>query len=147
MFSNVTIKARLIGVLAVLSILLLIIGAQGLMGMRAGNTSLGSVYANRLIPTGQIAQINLLMLENVRQLHLASMHDPRLPESKLHDHPITVHLDVVENNIGTIGGIWKEYTATTLTPEAFSSGVAVSRSIHGSDRDSSSTCPHKPAQE
>jgi len=117
MFSNVTVKARLIGVLAVLSILLLIIGAQGLMGMRAGNTSLGSVYANRLIPTGQIAQINLLMLENVRQLHLASMHDPRLPESKLHDHPITVHLDVVENNIGTIGGIWKEYTATTLTPE------------------------------
>ena len=117
MFSNVTIKARLIGVLAVLSILLLIIGVQGVLGMRAGNTSLGSVYNDRPIPTGQIAQINLLMLENMRQLHLATMHDPRLPESKLHDHPISIHIDVVKKNIDTIGEIWKAYTATTLTPE------------------------------
>ena len=117
MFNHVTIKARLIGVLAVLSILLLIIGAQGLMGMRAGNTSLGSVYKDRLIPTGQLAQINLLMLENMRQLHLSTMHDPRLPESKLHDHPISIHIDVVKKNIDTIGEIWKTYMATTLTPE------------------------------
>ncbi|MDZ4253383.1 MAG: methyl-accepting chemotaxis protein [Sulfuritalea sp.] len=117
MFSNVTIKARLISVLAVLSILLLIIGVQGVQGMRASNTSLGSVYADRLIPTGQIAQINLLMQENVRQLHLATMHDPRLPESKLHDHPVTLHTDVVEKNIEAISGIWKDYMATYLTPE------------------------------
>jgi len=117
MFSNITIKARLIGVLVVLSALLLIVGAQGLLGMRASNASLGSVYNDRLIPTGQIAEINLLMLENMRQLHLAAMHDPRLPESTLHDHPITAHLDVLKKNIDTIGELWKAYMATTLTPE------------------------------
>ncbi len=117
MFANVTIKARLIGVLTILSLLLLIIGVQGLLGMRTINTSLGSVYNDRLVPTGQIANINLMMLENVRQLHLASMHDPRLPESVLHDHPITMHTDTVEKNIEAIGVLWKEYMATYLTPE------------------------------
>ena len=117
MFSHLTIKARLIGVLALLSLLLVIIGAQGVLGMRASNAGLGSVYNDRLIPTGKLAEINVLMQENMRQLHLAAMHDPRLPESKLHDHPISKHLDVVKQNIETIGGIWKEYMATYLTPE------------------------------
>jgi len=117
MLSHLTIKARLIGVLAILSVLLLAIGVQGVLGMRASNVSLGSVYSDRLIPTGQLAQINLMMLENMRQLHLATMHDPRLPESKLHDHPINIHIDVVKKNIDTIGDIWKAYMATYLTPE------------------------------
>ncbi|MBI4986095.1 MAG: methyl-accepting chemotaxis protein [Rhodocyclales bacterium] len=112
-----TIKTRLIGVLVLLSALLLIIGIQGVVGMKNVNEGLGTVYNDRLIPTGQLAQINLLMQENMRQLHLASMHDPRLPESKLHDHPISMHLDLVKKNIETIGGIWKEYMATYLTPE------------------------------
>ncbi|MEW6166026.1 MAG: methyl-accepting chemotaxis protein [Pseudomonadota bacterium] len=117
MLDNLTIKARLIGVLSILCLLLLGIGVQGLMGMRGINASLGSVYNDRLIPTGQLAQINLLMQENMRQLHLAAMHDPRLPESVLHDHPITMHIDVVHKNIEKIGEIWKAYMATYLTPE------------------------------
>jgi len=117
MLSHLTIKARLIGVLSILCLLLLGIGIQGLMGMRAINVSLGSVYNDRLVPTGQLAEINLLMQENMRQLHLAAMHDPRLPESVLHDHPISMHFDVVHKNIEKISGIWKAYMSTYLTPE------------------------------
>ena len=117
MLSHLTIKARLIGVLSILCLLLLGIGIQGLMGMRAMNVSLGSVYNDRLVPSGQLAEINMLMQENMRQLHLAAMHDPRLPESVLHDHPISLHIDVVHKNIEKISGIWKAYMATYLTPE------------------------------
>ena len=53
MLSHLTIKARLIGVLSILCLLLLGIGIQGLMGMRAMNVSLGSVYNDRLVPSGQ----------------------------------------------------------------------------------------------
>jgi methyl-accepting chemotaxis protein len=45
------------------------------------------------------------------------MHDPRIEESKLHDHPITQHLDRVNRNIEAIANVWKEYMATYLTPE------------------------------
>ncbi len=117
MLNNMTIKTRLISILAILCLLLLGIGVQGLMGMRSINTSLGSVYNDRLVPSGQLAEINQLMQENMRQLHLAAMHDPRLPESALHNHPIAIHLDTVKKNIDTISEIWKAYMATTLTPE------------------------------
>ena len=75
MLDNVTIKARLIGVLSFLSLLLLVIGVQGLMTTRQSNEALATVYNDRLIPTGQLANINNYMQDNIRQLQLAGAHD------------------------------------------------------------------------
>ncbi|MEJ2592778.1 MAG: Tar ligand binding domain-containing protein, partial [Candidatus Thiodiazotropha sp.] len=116
MFEHLTIMSRLIGVLSLLSVLLVVIGVQGVLGMRATNAGLETVYNDRLVPTGQLAHINDMMQESMRQLHLSAMHDPRLPESKLHDHPITKHLDVVKKNIAEVNDIWKAYMSTYLTP-------------------------------
>ncbi len=117
MFANITIKTRLIGVLGLLSAMLLVIGLQGIFAMKRTNEGLATVYNDRLIPTGQLSSINQLMQESMRQLHLSSMHDPRIEESKLHDHPIAMHLDRVHQNMATIANTWKEYMATYLTPE------------------------------
>ncbi|MFP5384267.1 MAG: Tar ligand binding domain-containing protein, partial [Gammaproteobacteria bacterium] len=64
MFKNLTIKARLIFVLSFLSLLLLGIGYTGLFGISQTNDGLRSVYEDRLIPMGQIDQINALILHN-----------------------------------------------------------------------------------
>ncbi|BCB27558.1 chemotaxis protein [Sulfurimicrobium lacus] len=117
MFGNLSIKARLVFVISFLSALAIVIGLLGLRGMSQSNAGLKTVYEDRLVPSNQLGVINNLMAENVRQIHLASMHDPRLPESKLHDHPITMHTDKIKDNIQKIGAIWKEYMATYLTPE------------------------------
>ena len=117
MFKNLTIKTRLIFLVAFLSIVLAVIGFMGLRGMSHANDGLRSVYLDRAIPLGQIAEISDLMAENTRQLHLASMHDPRMEESKLHDHPISRHTDTVEKNIAEISKIWEAYAASYMTPE------------------------------
>ncbi|MBU1775725.1 MAG: Tar ligand binding domain-containing protein [Gammaproteobacteria bacterium] len=117
MFNNLTVRARLFSLIGMMSVLLIIIGFIGLQGMGGSNAGLRTVYLDRTVPLDQLAEMTDLMSENVRQLHLASMHDPRLPESKLHDHPITRHTDVVEKNIAEAERIWKEYMATYLTPE------------------------------
>jgi methyl-accepting chemotaxis protein len=117
MFKNLTIKSRLIYLIAFLSLLLIVIGVLGLRGMQQSNEGLRSVYQDRTIPLDQIAEISDLMSQNIRQLHLASMHDPRMEESKLHDHPIAMHTDKVEENIGKISVIWDAYMATYLTPD------------------------------
>ena len=117
MFKNLTIKARLIYLIAFLSIALAIVGFVGLRGMSHSNDGLRSVYLDRAIPLGQIAEISDLMAENVRQLHLAGMHDPRMEESKLHDHPIAIHTDKVEQNIAEITKVWGGYMESYLTPE------------------------------
>ncbi|MDD2914516.1 MAG: methyl-accepting chemotaxis protein [Gallionella sp.] len=117
MFKNLTIKARLIYLIAFLSVALAIVGFVGLRGMGQANDGLRTVYLDRTIPLDQIAEISDLMAENIRQLHLASMHDPRMEESKLHDHPIAMHTDKVEQNIAEITKVWGSYMETYLTPE------------------------------
>ncbi|SFX10372.1 methyl-accepting chemotaxis protein [Marinospirillum alkaliphilum] len=115
MLKKVTVKARLIFVIGFLSLLLVGIGFMGLNGMYNVDKRLQSVYEDRLIPSHQLAEIEYLMMQNIIQLQLAGMHDPRLEEHVLHDHPITLHTDQVRANIQKITEIWDAYMQTYLT--------------------------------
>ena len=117
MFDNLTIKLRLIFVISLLSVLLVVVGLLGLRGMGIANEGLRTVYEDRLVALGQLAEVNVLQSENQRQVHLMLMHDPRLPESKLHDHPLTFHTDKMAENTQKNNKSWDAYIATFLTPE------------------------------
>ena len=89
--------------------LVVTIGMVGLSGMNSANKGLETVYQDRLAASVKLGQINELMRDNIQHLHRAGNHDPRLEESKLHDHPITKHTDIIEKNIATIGTLWENY--------------------------------------
>lgn len=115
MIKNISIKVLLIFMIFFMSMLMAAIGYEGLSGMSDTGHHLKTVYEDRLIPSQQIAQINDLMRANIIQLNLAAMHDPRMEESVLHDHLITLHTQQVQNNLQTITDTWKAYRATFLT--------------------------------
>ncbi|MDP3688186.1 MAG: Tar ligand binding domain-containing protein, partial [Sulfurimicrobium sp.] len=54
MFSNLTIKTRLIFTIGFLSLLLIGIGSYGLYGMSVTNAGLKTVYEDRTIALGQL---------------------------------------------------------------------------------------------
>lgn len=66
MFKNLTIKARLIYLIAFLSVVLAVIGFLGLRGLGQSNDGLRSVYLDRTVPLGDLASIHAMMMENVR---------------------------------------------------------------------------------
>ncbi|QKQ28086.1 methyl-accepting chemotaxis protein [Candidatus Reidiella endopervernicosa] len=115
--NNMTIKVRLIFLVSVASILMVIIGAMGLNGMTSLETSMKSVYADRLIPTGQLSKIIGYMRDNRTQLFTALQHDSNNEFSTMHNHQVTMHTDIVTANIGKISTLWDAYMATYLTPE------------------------------
>jgi methyl-accepting chemotaxis protein len=117
MLKNLTIKSRLIFVISFLSVLAVVIGFLGLRGMSVANEGLRTVYEDRLVPAGQLGEVNILTAENLRQMHLMLMHDPRLPESKLHDHPLSFHSDKIADNSKKNNKLIEDYAATYLTPE------------------------------
>ncbi|MDO9069381.1 MAG: methyl-accepting chemotaxis protein, partial [Deltaproteobacteria bacterium] len=117
MFKDMTVKMKLIGVIGFLSVLLVVIGIIGLRGIGASNDKLMTIYQDRMVPAGQLAMINKLQAENQRQVHLMLMHDPRLPESKLHDHPQTFHTDRMAENTKNNNATWDAYVSTYMTPE------------------------------
>lgn len=115
MLKRLKIKSKLFIVISFMALLLLIIGMMGLSGMKDSNTALGDVYNDRLRPTLQLAEIQYLMQQNIIQLNLATMHDTRLEEHLLHDHPIQMHTDIVRENINKITQLWDEYMVSSLT--------------------------------
>ena len=119
MLKNMKIGARLFFLVGVLSLLLIAIGVLGLRGIKMADDSLETVYNDRLIPATLLAKIDSLRRENIRELLLASFHDPKLAASKLHeaDHPVTLHTDAVVANRPKIDKLWDQYLAADLTPE------------------------------
>ncbi|MDP2694629.1 MAG: methyl-accepting chemotaxis protein, partial [Gallionella sp.] len=109
MFKNLTIKSRLIFVIAILSVLLIAIGVMGMLGMSKASEGLRTVYEDRTVPMGQVSDIQKLLLTN--RLRIAVSMVTPTPEV------IQKNSAEVEQNIAEIGKIWDAYMATTLTPE------------------------------
>jgi methyl-accepting chemotaxis protein len=109
MFKNLTIKTRLIFILAFMSVMLVVGGFLGLGGMAQTEAGLKTVYEDRTIPLGQVGHIEALLLEN-RLAIAVSLVTPT-------PAVIADSTAKIENNIAEITKTWDAYMATTLTPE------------------------------
>lgn len=109
MFKHLSIKFRLIFVIAILFIGLLGIGLLGLFGMSKTNEGLLDVYQNRTVPLGQLKQIELLLQQDrfTMTIFLAA------PTSEV----ISNNSARIENNIAEAAMILDAYMAGDLVPE------------------------------
>ena len=109
MLSKLTIKSRLQVVIGLMSLVLLIVGGMGLIGLNMTNGELRGVYEDRMVASTQVGDINKLILRN----------RVAIQESILNPDPENVKKNAaeVEKNIETITGIWKAFMATQLTVE------------------------------
>jgi methyl-accepting chemotaxis protein len=109
MFKNLSIKSRLIFVIGLLSVLLAGIGLMGLSGMNKANDGLMSVYQERAVPMGQIAEIQRLLARN--RLNIATSLVTPTPEE------IRKNTADIEANIASVGKIWETYMAVPHAKE------------------------------
>jgi methyl-accepting chemotaxis protein len=107
MLNNLTIKSRLVLVVALMSVLSITLGILGLDGMKKANQGLLSVYADRTIPMGQLGEIKSKLLGN----RLAIINALVFEEER------QKNIEVIRSNIQDINRVWDEYMATTLTVE------------------------------
>lgn len=107
MLNNLTIKARLILVVGFLSVLAITLGVFGLNGMKKANEGLLTVYADRTIPMGQLAEIKANLLNN----RLAIVN------SMIFKEDVKKNIDLIRQNIVENDRIWAAYMATFLTSE------------------------------
>lgn len=108
-FNDMSIKARLIAIIAFLSVLLLGIGVLGLSGMSKTNESLRSVYEDRTIALGQVANIDALLQRNRLRIAFAVLNPTH--------EAIKESIADVEKNIEEITKTWDAYMANSHSPE------------------------------
>ncbi len=102
-----TIKARLVLLVGLMSVLAITLGLLGLNGMKKANEGLRTVYEDRTIPMGQLAIIDSNLLEN----RLAIVN------SLVFKDEAQKNIELVRQNIQEITKEWDAYMATYLTVE------------------------------
>ncbi|HZW20465.1 methyl-accepting chemotaxis protein [Noviherbaspirillum sp.] len=108
MFQNLSIKARLVGVLCFLCLQLIAGALIGLGNLKVANDSMKSMYDDRLVPLGQLDQIVRLLNQNELSIAKAISDEPA-DAAKL--------MDQIDSNIAKATETWNAYMATYLTPE------------------------------
>jgi aerotaxis receptor len=105
-----SLKARLATMVGGTSLMLLLVGIAGLVGMSEVNRHARSIYEDRAIPLAQLSEISDLMEENSRALLLAAVQGHAFRQSDEAQ-------SVVSRNMRQAEKVWSEYLATYLTPE------------------------------
>jgi methyl-accepting chemotaxis protein-1 (serine sensor receptor) len=108
MFKNITIKARLIFLTALLSAVAIVVGVTGLANLGATNASLQTVYNDRLIALADLGRVMSLMQQNQNTLLRAALDGGAAQRTAV---------DEVDARIKEISDQWGKYAATYLTDD------------------------------
>ena len=103
------IKAKLLMTFGITVIFLLLLGGVTFWGIARSNADIEDLYTEHLLGIEKLGKINEMLRENRIQLLLSIQHDSRLPSSKVHDHPTSLHTEKVGVNIEEIAKLWKSY--------------------------------------
>lgn len=105
--NNMKISTRLVLLLVLLLVLAMVVGVMGLIASSNSNTSMKSVYDDRLLP---IVQLNTIARKNLRN-RIAIANGIVQPEH------MADYLKEIEENRTEIKNQWEAYMATYLTEE------------------------------
>jgi methyl-accepting chemotaxis protein len=109
MLNNLSIRSRLILIISVMSILSVVLTTIGLVGIHFSNTGLQQIYNDRLVPSGQLAEINVLQLDSrLRVNGSLALYAPEENEKSIAQ---------IKENMEKVTELWNSYIKTELTPE------------------------------
>ena len=115
--TRMTVKARLWASQLMLVSLICILGVLGLTGLKQSNSAIDDIYENNLQPSNAINRVMFLLADNRSQVMLALQHDETNPNSKLHDHPLDLHIDNTLKNREEINRLIEQLKQYKLTED------------------------------
>ncbi|KAB2970695.1 HAMP domain-containing methyl-accepting chemotaxis protein [Zoogloea sp.] len=114
---SMSVARKLTILVAIFSIIVAVIGAFGLKNSADTVAGLKTVYEDRTLALAYLAQVDSRLRVNSAEFANGLLHDPASPASRLHDHPIGVHIQALEESTAIIKEHWAKYMATYMTGE------------------------------
>ena len=112
---TLSLQARLWGAIALIIAVMSIVGIFGLQGIAESNAQLDRMYREKLLPSNATNRMMVLLADNRSQVMLALQHDSANPNSKLHDHPLNMHIDATLKNREEINALLDEIKKLPLS--------------------------------
>src|SRR5690349_16034461 len=102
MFRNLSIKARLVGVIAFLSVQLIVGGIICIVSLGNANESLKTMYDDRVLSLGQLDMVVRMLLHNKAEITEAAMNEASYVEKTV---------SIVNERVAILDKKWDEYIA------------------------------------
>ncbi|MDO8959360.1 MAG: methyl-accepting chemotaxis protein [Rhodocyclaceae bacterium] len=96
--ASLSIRARLIGVMALLAAMIAVGSLIGVVGLSQSNEALRIAYDEHMEPAVAIAKMVERLADSRAQIMLGIQHSPDNRYSKLHDHPLARHTEATQAN-------------------------------------------------
>ena len=114
---SLSLRARLWATMAALVALMAIIGFVGLKGLKETDLELQAMYQDNLLPSNVVNRMMFLLSDNRSQIMLGLQHDPGSAFVKMHDHPVSLHVDATLNNRKEINELLEKLKNAPMTAE------------------------------
>jgi methyl-accepting chemotaxis protein len=118
MLSNMTIKARLILLVSVIMVVSAVVMTSAFMGISNLQSASEDIVVRRIHLIRSVNKLMYDMADTRAQLMRGMQHDPANPASKLHDHPISKHLDAIVDNQSKIEGYFAALDKDTRSEDS-----------------------------
>ncbi|GBG00752.1 hypothetical protein AZSI13_00790 [Azospira sp. I13] len=110
-FANQSLATRLGLGFGLAVLFAVVVGVLGLRALETTNQSLEQAFTERLQPVQGLARIGKLVADNRAQILLGLQHEPGTAHAATHEHPVTVHTDIIAKNREELTAIWQRYQA------------------------------------
>jgi methyl-accepting chemotaxis protein len=117
MFNNATIRLRLISTFAFMILLMLMLGGFGLYEQWQAVKGMEAMHEQAVVGQRMANRVRTRIADNRMQLALSLQHDPTSDVAKLHDHPLSMHLDKIAENKKAIDDAIETLNKLNLPPE------------------------------
>ena len=117
MFEQISIRARLLALLALMSALIVAVGVVGFNGIADQFDQSEMLMEEHVKPAVLLSRIRLLQAENRAMVMLSLQHDPANAFASMHDHPLNRHTDQITQNAETIAALFAEYDKRRIEDE------------------------------
>ncbi|UCV09201.1 methyl-accepting chemotaxis protein [Dechloromonas denitrificans] len=111
---NMSIRGRLIALVTFLAAALIVTGSISFYIARSAEAEIESIFKHEAVPMRELARIRRLVVENSGQIFRAMQHNPGTDYAKLHDHPVSAHLEVIEKNLKWMDETFVSFKANLL---------------------------------
>ena len=130
MLSNLKIGTRLIILIAVMLLALIISIFVGLRALAASNSELGEQYRYKLEPIVFMGEVSEAMGNARAHILLGLQHDPQSEFYALHDHPISLHTDVIDASLQIVDRALREISARSESDQEKRLAEALSQRVN-----------------
>ena len=114
---RISLRVRMAAMMVFVALLLAAGTIVGVTGIHMSNQDLREAYQDHLKPSLAIAKMVERLGDNRAQIMLALQHNPANSYAKLHDHPVSLHIDAALKNREIIESLRTEYEKTAKSPE------------------------------